>query len=247
MARKKYIEDEDLIALINKYYIENGQQPRILKLPLITEFIKSHGYPNYQVESLRRNEVARQYVENLKEDTSDHNISMIVAHKSLDVEAFLAKNASRSKLISALTALDQYYQTICDSTIDLQKELASCKRKLERLQEKLDSIEKEQKDFSDERIALKKENKQLKEQCSAYKTFIEDYVYPEISNELLRKDGVLKSEKSTTVTEKAMDDNVITARTTLKEKDPPVTESISKKQNATFSSNVIEGLFNSLK
>ena len=61
MARKKYIDDNTLITLIDTYYLESGRSERALQLPQITDYINTNGYPKYQVTSLRRN-IFRSYL-----------------------------------------------------------------------------------------------------------------------------------------------------------------------------------------
>ena len=41
MARKKYIDDNTLITLIDTYYLESGRSERALQLPQITDYINT--------------------------------------------------------------------------------------------------------------------------------------------------------------------------------------------------------------
>ena len=68
MARNKSIPDDRLIALIHSYFtIECKKDVTKLKFPDITAYITAHGYPDYQVTTLRRTQAAREYIESLKE------------------------------------------------------------------------------------------------------------------------------------------------------------------------------------
>ena len=62
MARNKSIPDDRLIALIHSYFtIECKKDVTKLKFPDITAYITAHGYPDYQVTTLRRTQAAREY------------------------------------------------------------------------------------------------------------------------------------------------------------------------------------------
>ena len=70
MARKKMIEDDVLFGLIEKYHRLNCVYNNTkIKLPQLVEFIGRNGYPDYRIESLRRNEKARAHIESLNRTT----------------------------------------------------------------------------------------------------------------------------------------------------------------------------------
>ena len=79
----------------------------------------------------------------------------------------------------------------------------------------------------------KAEIKTLKVERKAYKTVVNTYVYPELANELLVKEGALRK-TGTPLIEGALENNLITSTTNAKKK-------------AKSGSNVISGLFNALE
>ena len=211
MGRKKAIEDKDLLDFIHQHFTNDCHgNPDKLKLPDITSYINQHGYPGFRVTVLRRNEVARQYIDDLKDTAKESMLAKLAAYKTLDVEAFLRENATQVSLRRALTNLDQYYKGIAEQATDVLKnnrereeKLAKATTALETANQTVKSLEKENKD-------LKSQLKALKAQNTALQDFIDTYVYPDIANKLLEADGVL-SNVDTTITLQSLENNVIDA------------------------------------
>ena len=84
MARKKYIDDETLITLIDTYYLESGRSERALQPTQITDYINANGYPKYQVTSLRRNEKAKEHIQELLTASKEKGTSLLISYKTLD-------------------------------------------------------------------------------------------------------------------------------------------------------------------
>ena len=75
----------------------------------------------------------------------------------------------------------------------------------------------------------KKRLQELEKELKAYKSVVETYVYPEIANELLAKEGAIR-QTDEIIKADSLENDIITATTDIKK--------ISKSR-----SNVIEGLF----
>ena len=73
------------------------------------------------------------------------------------------------------------------------------------------------------------ETKTYKVELDAYKSIVDTYVYPEIANELLVKEGALRKTE-TPLKDNALKDNIITSTTDIK-------------KTVRSDSNVIHGLF----
>lgn len=78
----------------------------------------------------------------------------------------------------------------------------------------------------------KTEMKILHSDLSAYKSVIETYVYPEIANELLIKEGAIRKTE-TLLKDEILENNLITSTTNIK-------------KASKMKSNVIKGLFDEL-
>lgn len=232
MGRKKDIENNVLLDLIQEYFVsECGSNPDRIKLPLVTKYINAHGYPNYAVESLRRNAEARAYIDTLKQSASQE---LCAVYKTLNVETFLDTHRTRSSLTKALTDLDSYYKNVADSAMEIQKKYHTLKKQYEKVTNKLIDAENENRELSRTTAPDKALIKDLQAENHALKTLISDCVYPEIANELLVKAGILKKGGSTIIPDK-LDEMIITDNSAV------------TKDASQSGSNVIQGLFDVLE
>jgi len=233
MARPKLIEDITLLELIKEYfYKECNNDIKKLKPPQIVQYINKHGYPDYPASTLRRTKIAMDYIEELKRTVSDDNYITLVAYKTIDAALLLDSNKSRASLIKAITERDCYYKTIADSAVQsferynkLIEELEEEKEKNIRLNAKIEALEEQV-------FKYKGEIKSLVNELNAHKAVIDTYVYPELANELLAKEGAIRKTASPII-DNALDNNLITSTTNIK--------NMSKS-----SSSVIKGLFDTL-
>lgn len=231
MGRKKEIEDSELIKIIDIFFKEECESnPRKLTLPAITAYINRTGHPNYRVESLRRTPIARDYIDSLIASNKDTNQKIISAYKTLDIETFLSVNKTRSSLVRALTELDMYYKSIAEAATKISKRNAELEKENENLKQEKHTLNQANIDSNDSVIILKNDLSQLKKENKKLRSLIKEYLYPEIANDLLAKEGLIKKEESI-VNESALQDNLIKADTTLNDINPDI------------KSNVIRNLF----
>lgn len=215
MAKAKTIPDQIFIELINTFFeSECNYDPKKLKFPKIIEYVNNNGYPDYKVTSLRRNESIRNYIDSLIASYSDRNYKIVSTYKTLDVEAFLSTNKTHSSLVRALTELDTYHRTVAEAAIKIDKKNKNLEKEIDKLKNKLKELEqtaslaKEQSTLSiSEQKSLKAENKKLRQA-------LDDYIYPEIANELLVEEGFLKKNDSIIDT-KSLDKKIINADTSI--------------------------------
>lgn len=209
MARPKTISDEDAINLVNEYLAGpcNGDASQ-LKLPAITEYIKKKGYPDYRVETLRRAPAVRRHIESLRNASEVQGRVRLVAYQSLDIEALLDNNRTRTKLIRALTDIDMYYKSVADTAAEILKKDGEKTRQIDSLQSDVDNLIKENSSLQESADKLKKELRALKEQNKALHTVVEKYVYPEMARCLLEESGYVKLDTQYVDPEKAKADTI---------------------------------------
>lgn len=226
MARKKGIEEDALKKLINRYLSDelNGDATK-LSFAGIGRFVRANGYSSVQDKSIRDKEEIVKYVYSLKE--SIHNkdeeaMSNLAVFKSINEDDFLRKNSTPSKLKAALVEKDEYYRKVCENAgiifannKALIKENALLKEKIKELEKTLEKGSADTKAVSE-----------LRKKVKAYKDIVNTYVYPEVANELLRKNGLLEN------TAGIVDSNIVDANLVTPETD------VSKIKNK-----VIKGLF----
>ena len=122
MARPKKMEDEDMLALVQKFYIEKCRSnPAKLKIPAIGNYIRSLGY-DIDDFLIRKNRIVREYINSTKNTQVQTAVTRVAAHRDIDVDAFLAHNSSPQALRKALIDRDNYYGVIADSAVLIFKE-----------------------------------------------------------------------------------------------------------------------------
>ena len=243
MGRKKIIEDDRLINLTNQYIAEKCKYNiRYFKYNNLAEYICAQGFPDVTARLLQRNLAVRTCIEEWKEGTEDKNKSIVVAYKTLDVDAFIDRNRNRNALRKALTELDKYYKSVCDAATEILAENRRLKRKTSDLETSATNHKEmaaensiEIKDKKNEIIKLKKENRVLRE-------LVETYVYPEIANEILKQKGLLMN-TADIISPDALERTIVTADTDISVPLEPK-KATPKKTNVKSGSTVISGMFN---
>lgn len=211
MGRKAKIDDATLLNLLNQFFIGvcNKDISR-LKIPAFAEFVRQNGYEDVQDYLVRRNKAVREHIEQLRTDTDTAYQNRAVVFRNLDVDLFLSKNTSPAALKKALTERDNYYQQVTESA-------SYCIGKYNELNEQIAKLASEKALLQSENNSYAAENKQLKiklrnnqEEIQKLRTFIDTYVNPEIANELLKQEGLLKTSTGI-VSAEAVADNIITS------------------------------------
>ena len=231
MARPKLIEDTVLLDLIKKYFNEEcGGNIKKLNTAEIVRYINNHGYPEYPATTLRRTPAARDLIDQLKALINNDDYITVASYQTIDAAALVDSNRSRDALIKAITDRDSYYKVVAASAtnafdrynqlLDQHNAISAQKAALE---EKAATLETQLESAS--------ENcKDLEKTLRAYKSVINTYLYPEIANELLVKEGAIRGTEQL-IDPTALDDNLITPTTKIR-------------KPSKSGSNVIEGLFN---
>lgn len=191
MARSKKMEDEDMLALVQKFYIEKCRSnPAKLKIPAIGNYIRSLGY-DIDDFLIRKNKIVREYIDSTKNTQVKTAVTRVAAHRDIDVDAFLAHNSSPQALRKALIDRDNYYGVIADSAVLIFKENETLGKKISELTKRVEELEERSMTAETSVAELSVENRGLKTMNRAYRKIIDTYVYPEIANELLKKEGIL--------------------------------------------------------
>jgi hypothetical protein len=212
MARKKMIETDALLSLIDEFYtLKCDREASLLKIPAIGEYIRSKGF-TVQDYLLRRNDDVRNYIDKLHTTLEETHIKTVSVYRDIDIDAFLQKNCTTSKLRKALIEREYYYREITDSAAHsfkenkrLEQESRELKKQNNELSLELDEKSKAVSTFVSNNRLLTKENKVLRE-------IINTYVYPEIANELLKKSGLIH-ETAGIVDENLVGETIVSAYT----------------------------------
>ncbi|WP_288599431.1 hypothetical protein [uncultured Streptococcus sp.] len=207
MARKKYIDDEELVLLFEQYLQEQcSNDPKTFKIPQFGNYLRSNGFPQVADTTIRRNKEFRQALNDKLELFEDDTYQTVITYKTLDVERFLMTNRTPKAIKLALVELNGHYKRIVDAAIAYKDEVESLKKRMEELKSEVAQL-KEGKYVFDEQV---RRNKELAEENKKLRNLLKTSLYPEIANELLKEEGLLKFDHQT-VTKQYLKEQVITA------------------------------------
>lgn len=184
MARRRLISDEDLFEKFEEYVInECSNDISLFKLPKFGDYLRTTGFPEVTDTTLRRNKKFRITIEKRKAEAEDEEFQTIITYKTLDIDSFMMTNRTPRAIRTALVELNKYYKRIVEVALKYKDEAEVLVIENKKIQEQLQTATSN----SEERKALIDENNSLK-------SIIKTTVYPEIANELLKAEGLLKSE-----------------------------------------------------
>lgn len=226
MARKTKIDTDTLISLVGQYYAEKcDNNPTALKIPAIGDYIRSQGY-DVADYLIRRNQEVREYITRLQDNTEETYINSVSVYRDLDINAFVEKNNTPSKLIKAIKERENYYREVTTSAAYCFQENKKLQRKLQDMEKRIRELE-----FSmtkDEGLYSETSRlcKEIKAENVQLRNVVDTYVYSEIANELLKKQGLLKTTAGIVDVEK-VEESIISSDTDVSQ----------------IKNNVLKGLF----
>ena len=200
MARRRLISDEDLFEKFEEYVInECSNDISLFKLPKFGDYLRTTGFPEVTDTTLRRNKKFRITIEKRKAEAEDEEFQTIITYKTLDIDSFMMTNRTPRAIRSALVELNKYYKRIVEVALKYKDEAEVLVLENKKLQEQLQTA-----------TSNIEERKVLMDENNALKSIIKTTVYPEIANELLKEEGLLKSE-SRIITDEYLASQIITA------------------------------------
>lgn len=186
MARPRLFTEDELIALINEYYLEYPN--RMIKTSDLEQYARTHGRPNFKAYSIRRCAKAKQYIDQINANNQVTLETTIVTWRQLDVDAFLNLNRSRSDLKNALIQRDNYYGEVCRSAGEFLRDKERLEAKIARMNSEINDLKNQIAEL--EQMNTNKINRYSQEMLSKMKKVLDTYVYPDIANEILKKEGL---------------------------------------------------------
>lgn len=236
MAKKK-IPNEELIIHINKYFYEiNHEQIKCLKYTNIAEYLSKVTNSVMMEYDIRRNKEITDYIHTLKSQARKNIEKDAIVFVPLEVTNFINKNNNPASLKKALVERDQYYKSICESASTIAGEDELLNKKISDLITVNKALKADIQEKADQLDAAHEEVKILKSQLKRFKDILEDSVYPEIANELLREVGLLKDGEEI----------VNTASYPVIEDTDSIIGFIKKNEEKYSENKVIQGLFDKI-
>lgn len=202
MARRKHIEDVEIIEHFEKYLQEEcSNNITLFKIPRFGDYLRNNGFPSVADTTLRRNTGFREVLaeRKAKYDEEEEEYRTVITYKTIDVDSFMATNRTPNAIRTGLSELNLYYKKVAEAALEFKNENVKLQDENEELKEQIQQLL--QKETS--RKALETENIKLR-------ALIKSSVYPEIANELLKEEGILQSEQQV-ITDEFMVNNILTA------------------------------------
>lgn len=210
MARPRSFTEDELIALINEYYLEYPN--RMIKTSDLERYARTYGRPNFKAYSIRRCAKAKQYIDQINASNQVTLETTIVTWRQLDVDAFLNLNRSRNDLKNALIQRDNYYGEVCRSAGEFLRDKEHLEDKIRRMKSEINDLKSQIAEL--EQMNTNKINRYSQEMLSKMKKVLDTYVYPDIANEILKKEG-LDSLFSLYVNPESVESEMITPESVL--------------------------------
>lgn len=201
MARRKHIEDVEIIEHFEKYLQEEcSNNVSLFKIPRFGDYLRKNGFPSVADTTLRRNTSFREVLAERKAKyDEEEEYRTVITYKTIDVDSFMATNRTPKAIRTGLSELNLYYKKVAEAALEFKNENVKLQDENEELKEQIQQLL--QKETS--RKALETENIKLR-------ALIKSSVYPEIANELLKEEGILQSEQQV-ITDEFMVNNILTA------------------------------------
>lgn len=210
MARPRLFTEDELIALINEYYLEYPN--RMVKTSDLERYANAHGHPEFKSYSIRRCAKAKQYIDQINANNQVTLETTIVTWRQLDVDAFLNLNRSRNDLKNALIQRDNYYGEVCRSAGEFLRDKEHLEDKIRRMKSEINDLKSQIAEL--EQMNTNKINRYSQEMLSKMKKVLDTYVYPDIANDILKKEG-LDSLFSLYVNPESVESEMITPESVL--------------------------------
>jgi len=230
MGRKRLISDKELLQQLDAFLINSCDgDVTLYKATAFAEYLQEHDYPAVKNYLLRRNQALAAQLNRLKQMADSNDQYMLATFKTIDAEQFIDRNYSTCAMKRALSDLNQYYETVCESAVRLNEKSKQIQIENQTLKSDLRELTIENSELENIVSELKGQLIREEQRNTALIETVETYVYPEIANELLKELKLLKG-GSSVIRKDSLAKNIITAETNVKSQ-----------------SNVIKGMFDGLE
>lgn len=200
--KTKKVSDE-LALELTKRFLENtchGDALRI-KTSELSRFIEFETGHTYTQHTLRRCIPVREYIKAEQEKAAKDLELQVIVYKPLDVRQLVRDNTSPDKLVEAISEVDHYYKQVSDYAFRMLKERDKAWNEIEELKTALAELTEEHNALKKRHAAANVKLNDATDKLSKYKNVLYDYVYSDVADTILRKEGILKGGENEAVTE----------------------------------------------
>lgn len=210
MSKKKTIEAEALIKLLDEYRLDN---PNVkITIPQFGVYIRNKGY-EVQDYTIRRSTEFRTYLKEINQIAEEKIHSDLVTYKTLDIEDFIKKNRTEGNLRDALVNRDRYYARVAANAVEAINSRKAMECKVAELENHVSELENRLAN-----VQAKADNAEIRKKDAAIATLkriLDGYIYPEAANAILEKEGILDVVNSV-IPDELMKEKTVDADTDIK-------------------------------
>jgi hypothetical protein len=192
MARPKKAESSDMLRVVDSFYETHGNASK-LKYKALETYAISLGIDAKEYD-FRRDDAVKRRIDELTQlrDT----LWLSLAYKTLDADALIYANPTRASLKAALTELDRGWREVFERAVKISSENTALLSKNHSVARDADVLRTDIDSLKDTIAELKKQSADLLTENRYLKSALESWLYPDIANEILRREGVLDDTKS---------------------------------------------------
>ena len=194
MSKQPIISDVQLVEGAEKFFYEEceGNLKKFTNLKL-AEYLSANYGLDIKEHHINRRDVLKEFVSNIKRNKTKIKMTQNIVYKTLNVDEFLYKNNTSTKLRKALLDLDMKYEAISKAAnesihkeVELNSKINTLMKENAQLKDKIKLLETENDKLKEHRNNYVTENIGLKETVQYLKSLFEEMVYPEVAESLLK-------------------------------------------------------------
>ena len=121
MARRKHIEDVEIIEHFEKYLQEEcSNNVTLFKIPRFGDYLRKNGFPSVADTTLRRNNGFRELLaeRKAKYEEEEEEYRTVITYKTIDVDSFMATNRTPNAIRTGLSELNLYYKKVAEAALE---------------------------------------------------------------------------------------------------------------------------------
>ena len=143
MARRKHIEDVEIIEHFEKYLQEEcSNNVTLFKIPRFGDYLRKNGFPSVADTTLRRNTGFREVLaeRKAKYDEEEEEYRTVITYKTIDVDSFMATNRTPNAIRTGLSELNLYYKKVAEAALEFKNENEKLQDENEELKEHIQQL-----------------------------------------------------------------------------------------------------------
>lgn len=229
MARPRKNNEDLLIAGTKAYFSAFPKKITVVKYTELAAYISGLYGITVREYDIRRCSKVKELIKELQNQTRKSVVKKAVVFINLDVDEFLRVNSSYNRLKWALTERDRYYEEVSSSAGQILEENKKYTDRLKKCQTENEFLKKRVEEIEYELVKLKKEKKQEKARLKTLVKTVNEYVYPEIANQLLKECGMIVSNTEQVIDPEALENEILREKDLIVKWGEPQEEKTSDK------------------